>query len=80
MNRLVGWGIALLLSLAIWYLILRVAEWAARTWGLWLVLGVLGTVVGVGVLVLAFVGYMRDLRRDSEPWRPTSWPEQEALR
>jgi drug/metabolite transporter (DMT)-like permease len=78
--RVIGWGITLLLSLAIWYLILRVAEWSARTWGLWLVLGVLGTVVGVGCLVMAVVGYVRDLRRDAEPWRPTSWIEQEVLR
>jgi hypothetical protein len=34
----------------------------------------------VGCLVLACVGYVRDLRRGREPWRPTSWIEQEVLR
>jgi O-antigen ligase len=78
-NRLVGWGIALLLSLAIWLLAVHLLVWAARTFGL--LPAALGLVaIALVGLVLALVGVRRDLREARKPWREPTWAEREALR
>jgi UPF0716 family protein affecting phage T7 exclusion len=78
-NRFFGWGIALLLSLVMWYLGIHLLVWAARTFGLVPAAGGL-VAIALGGLGLALVGVWRDRREARQPWREPTWIEREALR
>jgi hypothetical protein len=79
MSRFIGWGIALLLSLAIWLLAIHLLVWAIRTFGLVPTAAGLVAIALVG-LGLALVGVWRDHRAAQQPWREPTWIEREALR